>query len=100
MEFLAPKFAAMRDDLNAIPGVTIVADIAPRPVNKEGGFATMQTIIVVNPDIDVVLSGDAVVLGALEALRAAGKDRADQFLGGIDGEAQAVAESGRDVRSF
>ena len=92
MEFLAPRFAAMRDGLNAMPGVTIVADIAPKPVTTEGGFATMQTILAANPDVDVVLGGDAVVLGALEALRAAGKDRPDQFLGGIDGEPEAVAE--------
>ena len=92
MEYLEPRFTAMRDGLNAMPGVTIVADIAPRPVTKEGGFATMQTILVANPDIDVVLGGDAVVLGALEALRAAGKDRPDQFLGGIDGEPEAVDE--------
>ncbi|WP_246677632.1 sugar ABC transporter substrate-binding protein [Mesorhizobium sp. B2-3-12] len=92
MEFLAPRFTAMRDGLNALPGVTIVADIAPKPVNKEGGFATMQTILVANPDVDVVLGGDAVVLGALEALRAVGKDRPDQFLGGIDGEPEAVSE--------
>jgi ribose transport system substrate-binding protein len=32
------------------------------------------------------------VLGALATLRAAGKARADQFLGGIDGEPEAVAE--------
>lgn len=92
MEYLAPRFAAMRDGLYAMPGVTIVADIAPKPVSKDGGFATMQTILVANPDVDVVLGGDAVVLGALGALRAAGKDRPDQFLGGIDGEAEAVAE--------
>ena len=92
MQFLAPRFTAMRDGLNAIPGVTIVADIAPNPVTKEAGFATMQTILVANPDIDVVIGGDAVVLGALEALRAAGKDRSGQFLGGIDGEQEAVDE--------
>lgn len=92
MEFLTPRFEAMRDGLNAMPGVTIVADIAPNPVTKEGGFATMNTILLANPDIDVVLGGDAVVLGALEALRAAGKDRPDQFLGGIDGEPEGVAE--------
>ncbi|UDL89379.1 sugar ABC transporter substrate-binding protein [Mesorhizobium sp. PAMC28654] len=92
MEFLAPRFEAMRDGLNAIPGVTIVADIAPRPVTKEGGFETMKTILLANPRVDVVLGGDAVVLGALQALRAAGKDRPDQFLGGIDGEPEAVAE--------
>jgi ribose transport system substrate-binding protein len=92
VEFLSPRFEAMRDGLNALPGVTIVADIAPKPVSKEGGFATMNTILLANPDIDVVLGADAVVLGALEALRAAGKDRPDQFLGGIDGEPEAVSE--------
>ena len=64
----------------------------PSPVTKEGGFATMNTILSANPNVDVVLGGDAVVLGALQALRAAGKDRPDQFLGGIDGEPEAVAE--------
>ena len=39
-----------------------------------------------------MLGADAVVLGALDALREAGKDRPDQFLGGIDGEPEAVAE--------
>ncbi|MEP6565732.1 MAG: substrate-binding domain-containing protein [Mesorhizobium sp.] len=92
MEFLAPRFTAMRDGLNAMPGVIIVADIAPKLVTKEGGAATMKTILLANPDVDVVLGADAVVLGALAALRAAGKDRSDQFLGGIDGEAEAVAE--------
>ncbi|MEO5808429.1 sugar ABC transporter substrate-binding protein [Devosia sp.] len=92
MEYLSPRFVAMRDGLNALPGVNIIADIAPKPVTKEGGFATMNTILLANPDIDVVLGADSVVLGALQALRAAGKDRPDQFLGGIDGEPEAVAE--------
>ena len=92
MQYLAPRFEAMRDGLSTLPDVEIIADIAPTPVNKEGGFATMNTILLANPDVDVVLGGDAVVLGALEALRAAGKTRPDQFLGGIDGEPEAVAE--------
>ena len=92
MEFLTPRFEAMRDGLSQLPGVTIVADIAPRPVNKESGLAVMNKILLANPDIDVVLGGDAVVLGALKALRAARKDRPDQFLGGIDGEPEAVSE--------
>lgn len=91
MEFLAPRFAAMRDIFKAMPGVTIVADISPNPVNKEGGFATMSTILQAHPDVDVVLGADTVVLGALAALEAAGKGRPDQFLGGIDGEPEAVA---------
>ena len=92
MQFLTPRFEAMRDGLGKLPGVTIVADIAPSPVNKQSGFDTMNKILIANSDIDVVLGADAVVLGALQALRAAGKDRPDQFLGGIDGEPEAVAE--------
>jgi ribose transport system substrate-binding protein len=92
IEFLAPRFAAMRDGLKDLPGVTIVADVTPNPVNKEGGFATMSTILQAHPDVDVVLGADTVVLGALGALQAAGKARPDQFLGGIDGEPEAVAE--------
>jgi ribose transport system substrate-binding protein len=92
LEFLAPRFVALRDSLRDMPGVTIVADISPKPVNKEGGFATMRTILQAQPDIDVVLGADTVVLGALGALRAVGKARPSQFLGGIDGEPEAVAE--------
>lgn len=91
MEFLAPRFAAMRDVMKTLPDVKIVADISPSPVNKEGGFATMSTILQAHPDVDVVLGADTVVLGALAALEAAGKARPDQFLGGIDGEPEAVA---------
>src|ERR1044071_7112112 len=72
--------------------MTIVADISPATVDKDGGYRTMKTILLAQPNIDVVLGADTVVLGALEALRAAGKARPDQFLGGIDGEPEAVAE--------
>jgi ribose transport system substrate-binding protein len=92
LQFLAPRFVAMRDSLKDIPGVTVVADISPTTVNKEGGAATMRTILLAHPTIDVVLGADTVVLGALAALRTAGKARPDQFLGGIDGEPEAVAE--------
>lgn len=94
MEYLAPRFVAMRDGLGELPGVRIIADIAPSPVTKKSGFDTMNVILLANPDtnIDVVLGADSVVLGALQALRMAGKDRPDQFLGGIDGEPEAVSE--------
>jgi ribose transport system substrate-binding protein len=92
MQYLSPRFEAMRRGLDELADVTVVADIAPMPVTKEGGFTTMNAVLLANPDIDVVLGGDAVVLGALQALRAAGKDRPDQFLGGIDGEPEAVGE--------
>lgn len=92
LEFLAPRFTAMRDVLGRLPGVTIVADISPSPVNTEGGYEMMKLILLAHPDIDVVLGADTVVLGALKALREAGKARADQFIGGIDGEPEALAE--------
>jgi ribose transport system substrate-binding protein len=92
LQFLAPRFTAMRDALKDIPGVTIVADISPLTVNEEGGAAMMRTILLANPSVDVVLGADTVVLGALMALREAGKARPDQFLGGIDGETEAIAE--------
>ena len=86
LQFVAPRFVAMRDLLKDMPGVTIVADISPLTVNEEGGAATMRTVLLANPSVDVVLGADTVVLGALAALREAGKARPDQFLGGIDGE--------------
>lgn len=92
LQFLAPRFVAMRDALKDMPGVRIVADISPAQVNEAGGYATMKLILAANAQVDVVLGADTVVLGALRALREAGKDRPDMFLGGIDGEPQAVAE--------
>jgi ribose transport system substrate-binding protein len=91
-QFLAQRFVAMRQSLKRLPGVTIIADISPLTVDKEGGFAMMNTILLAHKQIDVVLGADTVVLGALSALRAAGRARSDQFLGGIDGEPEAVAE--------
>ena len=92
LQFLSPRFTAIRDALKDVPGATIVADISPLTVDKEGGRAMMRTILLAQPNIDVVLGADTVVLGAMAALQEAGKARADQFLGGIDGEPDAVAE--------
>lgn len=91
-QFLAQRFVGMRAALKAVPGARIVADISPRTVDKEGGYAMMRTILLAHSRIDVVLGADTVVLGALAALREAGLARDDQFLGGIDGEPEALAE--------
>ncbi|MEM8971012.1 MAG: sugar ABC transporter substrate-binding protein [Pseudomonadota bacterium] len=91
VEFVRPRFTAMRDALADLPGVTIVADFEPRPPSKDGGFQAMNTILQANPEVDVVLGADTVVLGALAALEAAGNARPDQFLGGVDGDPEAVA---------
>lgn len=92
LQFLAPRFIAMRDAMRQLPGVMVVADLSPPTVTKEGGYQAMRTILLAHANIDVVLGADTVVLGALQALREAGKARPDQFLGGIDGEPEAVAE--------
>ena len=92
LQFLAPRFTALRDSLRDLPGVVIVADISPLTVDEAGGADMMRTILLADPDVDVVLGADTVVLGALKALREAGKARPDQFLGGIDGEPSAIEE--------
>ncbi len=92
LQFLAPRFKAMRDVLGKLPDVRIVADISPSPVNVEGGYEMMKLILLAHPKIDVVLGADTVVIGALKALREAGQATPKQFLGGIDGEPDAVAE--------
>lgn len=92
LQFLSPRFTAMRDILRTVPGAVIVADISPLTVDETGGASMMRTVLLANPDIDVVLGADTVVLGALAALREAGKSRDGQFLGGIDGEPAAIEE--------
>jgi ribose transport system substrate-binding protein len=92
LQFLSPRFTAMRDVFRGMPDVEIVADISPATVSETGGYEAMTTILLAEPQIDVVLGADTVVLGALQAMRDAGKARPDQFFGGIDGEPAAVAE--------
>lgn len=91
-QFLAQRFVGIRAALKAVSGARIVADISPRTVDKAGGHATMKTILLAHSRVDVVLGADTVVLGALAALREAGLARNDQFLGGIDGEPEAISE--------
>jgi ribose transport system substrate-binding protein len=70
LEFLAPRFTAMRDSLASVPGAIIVADISPVTVDKAGGHATMKTVLLANPDIDVVLGADTVVRSTRRAKQA------------------------------
>ena len=93
LQFLAPRFVAMRDALKDMPGVDhrrrhLAHDRQQGGRLRDDAARSCWRI----PTIDVVLGADTVVLGALAALREAGKARPDQFLGGIDGEPEAVAE--------
>lgn len=92
LQFLSPRFKAMRDVLGKLPDVTIVADISPATVDVTGGYETMRLILLAHPKVDVVLGADTVVIGALKAIREAGLASPRQFFGGIDGEPDAVKE--------
>ena len=100
-QFLAQRFVAMRHVFAQMPGVTLVADISPVTVNKQGGYETMKKIMIAHTHIDVVLGADTVVLGALAAMREAGRTNRLQFFGGIDGEPEALAElmKGQEYRA-
>jgi ribose transport system substrate-binding protein len=87
-----PRFQAMRDVLKAMPGVKIVADVEPAQTDTEHGFQTMTTVLQKVGHVDVVLGADAVVEGALAAIQAAHQASPDQFLGGVDCEAPALAD--------
>ena len=45
LEFLSPRFAAMRDVFRGMPGAVIVADISPITVDEAGGAAMMKTVL-------------------------------------------------------
>lgn len=87
-----PRFQAIRDVLAEMPGVEVVADVEPSTTDSDGGFKTMSTLIQQTPDIEVVLGVDATSLGALAALEAAHKATDRTFIGGFDGEKQALDE--------
>jgi ribose transport system substrate-binding protein len=95
IEAVRPRFQAIRDVLRTVPGAKIVADQQPDDITSDQAFRTMTTILQKEPNVDVVLGVDATSTGALAALRSAGKDRPDQFIGGFDGEPQALDEIAR-----
>jgi ribose transport system substrate-binding protein len=92
VEPVRPRFRAIRDVLETVPGAHVVADVEPSQTQKDSAFQTMSTILQKNPQVDVVLGADSVVLGAYAALRAAHKDNPKQYLGGVDGEPEALAD--------
>lgn len=82
---IVPRFQAIRDVLGELPGVEIVADVTPEFFDADSGFKAMNTVLQKTSDIDVVLSSDAVIQGALAALEAAGKEDEVAFMGSTDG---------------
>ncbi|MDQ3249387.1 MAG: sugar ABC transporter substrate-binding protein [Chloroflexota bacterium] len=71
-------------------GVEIVSDVNAGAITNEAGFNTMNTVLQAHPDINVILGGDTLVLGALAAIEAAGKASENIYISGIDGDSEAL----------
>ncbi|CAN5713288.1 hypothetical protein BH10CHL1_BH10CHL1_43100 [soil metagenome] len=84
-------------------GVEIVSDVNAGAITNEAGFNTMNTVLQAHPDVNVILGGDTLVLGALAALEAAGKAKDKIYISGIDGDKEAlkkIQEGGAYKASF
>jgi ribose transport system substrate-binding protein len=73
------------------PGVKIIADIEPAAITQQAGSDVMNTVLQAHPEVNVVLGGDTLMLGALAALQAAGKADPSMYISGIDGDTQALS---------
>ena len=91
IEVLIARHQGVLDGLKtAGPGVEIVSDVNAGAITNEAGFNTMNTVLQAHPDINVILGGDTLVLGALAAIEAAGKAEDKIYMSGIDGDAEAL----------
>ena len=93
-EAVAPRDQGWREVMKGKPpGVEVVADIPGNPETQEKGNTAMASILQKDPDVNVVDGGDTLVLGALSALRAAGRGSDPKLaLFGVNGDPQAVEE--------
>ena len=92
LQFVAPRFAAMRDAFKDMPGVTIVADISPTTVDEAGGAAMMRTILLAEPECRRRAGSRYGGAGALAALRETGKARPTNSSAASTANPTAVAE--------
>ena len=72
-------------------GVRVVRDVTVAEISTTSGYRTMVSALQAHRDINVVLGGDTIVLGAHAALKESGKLRDDMFLSGVDGDRSALA---------
>lgn len=94
---IKPRFDAIRTVLGELPGVEVVSDVLWDTSDPDSGFTSMSTILQANPDVDIVVGPDPVVLSALAAVEASGIDPNTMAFFGSDGEPQAlelIAEGG------
>jgi ribose transport system substrate-binding protein len=104
IEVLIARHQGVLDGLmTAGEGVEIVSDIEAGAITNEAGFNTMNTVLQAHPDVNVILGGDTLVLGALAAVEAAGRAGENIYMSGIDGDTQAlnkIREGGPYKASF
>ncbi|GMO48729.1 MAG: D-ribose ABC transporter substrate-binding protein [Termitinemataceae bacterium] len=89
---LAERGQGLKDGfLQLVPGATIVAEQAGN--TPEAGQNAVETVLVKNPDLNVIVAcNDAVALGAYEAMAAAGKKVGEVAIVGLDASAEAIAK--------
>ncbi|MDP9100671.1 MAG: sugar ABC transporter substrate-binding protein [Actinomycetota bacterium] len=71
-------------------GIDVAADLTVADISTTSGYRTMMSALQTHRDIQVVLGGDTIVVGAYKALQATGKLRDTMFLSGVDGDKAAL----------
>src|SRR3954468_14522830 len=87
------RMRGFRDAVKDTPGITIVAS-QPANWERDQGFNVFQNMLQAHPDIDSVFAcSDLMALGAVEAIRAAGKTGKIRVIGfdALDDAKKAIA---------
>jgi len=93
------RMRGFRDFLKSSPGITIVAS-QPANWERDQGFNVFQNMLQAHPEIDSVFAcSDLMALGAIEAIRAAGKTGAIKVIGfdALDDAKKAIAAGTMDA---
>ena len=88
------RLRGFRDEITRAPGITIVAS-QPANWERDQGFNVFQNMLQAHPDIDTVFAcNDMMALGAVEAIRAAGKTGAIRVVGfdAVDDARKAIVD--------
>ena len=93
------RLRGFRDEITRAPGITIVAS-QPANWERDQGFNVFQNMLQAHPDIDSVFAcSDLMALGAIEAIRAAGKTGTIRVIGfdALDDAKKAIAAGTMDA---
>jgi ribose transport system substrate-binding protein len=93
------RLRGFRDAVKAAPGVAVVAS-QPANWERDQGFNVFQNMLQAHPDIDSVFAcSDLMALGAVEAIRAAGRTGKIRVIGfdALDDAKKAIAAGTMDA---